>query len=405
MISRELYMTRIRPFMNKSIIKVIVGMRRTGKSVMLQLIQKELMESGVSAEQILSLNFESEKNSHLKTADALYAFIDEKINNAHGKVYIMLDEVQEVDNWQKTVNSLMVDFDSDIYITGSNANLLSGELSTYLAGRYVEIVVFPFSYSELIDLHKESGQDCNEDEIWGSYLRFGGMPFLFEVGYAPEASVQYLTDIYNSVVLKDVVQRNAIRNVELLDRIIKFVLSNVGSPISTKSISDYLKNEKRNIAPETVYNYLSACESAYLFHKAPRQDLIGKSLLKTQGKYFVSDHGLREAIYGNNRRDIEKTLENIVYMELLRHNYKVSVGTINGKEIDFFAEKQDKKMYVQVTCSMPSEDTLRREFEPLEAVRDNFPKLVVSMLDSIDLSRNGIRHVPIRSFLKSNLQY
>lgn len=405
MISRELYMTRIRPFMNKSIIKVIVGMRRTGKSVMLQLIQKELLESGVSTEQILSLNFESEKNSHLKTADALYAFIADKINNARGKVYIMLDEVQEVDNWQKTVNSLMVDFDSDIYITGSNANLLSGELSTYLAGRYVEIVVFPFSYSELIDLHKESRQDCNEDEIWGSYLRFGGMPFLFEVGYAPDASVQYLTDIYNSVVLKDVVQRNAIRNVELLDRIIKFVLSNVGSPISAKSISDYLKNEKRNIAPETVYNYLSACENAYLFHKAPRQDLIGKSLLKTQGKYFVSDHGLREAIYGNNRRDIEKTLENIVYMELLRHNYKVSVGTIDGKEIDFVAEKQDKKMYVQVTYSMPNEDTLRREFEPLETVRDNFPKLVVSMLDGIDMSRNGIRHVPIRSFLKSNLHY
>lgn len=398
-------MTRIRPFMNKSIIKVIVGMRRTGKSVMLQLIQKELLESGVSTEQILSLNFESEKNSHLKTADALYAFIADKINNARGKVYIMLDEVQEVDNWQKTVNSLMVDFDSDIYITGSNANLLSGELSTYLAGRYVEIVVFPFSYSELIDLHKESRQDCNEDEIWGSYLRFGGMPFLFEVGYAPDASVQYLTDIYNSVVLKDVVQRNAIRNVELLDRIIKFVLSNVGSPISAKSISDYLKNEKRNIAPETVFNYLSACENAYLFHKAPRQDLIGKSLLKTQGKYFVSDHGLREAIYGNNRRDIEKTLENIVYMELLRHNYKVSVGTIDGKEIDFVAEKQDKKMYVQVTYSMPSEDTLRREFEPLETVRDNFPKLVVSMLDGIDMSRNGIRHVPIRSFLKSNLHY
>lgn len=402
MIKRELYIKKIRPFFNKNIVKILVGMRRCGKSVMLQLVKDELIETGAAENQFVYINFESEKNARLKQAESLYRYISEKVEGIIGKAYIMLDEVQEVEDWQRVINSFMVDFDADIYITGSNAKLLSGEFATYLAGRYVEIVIYPFSFSEVLDLYKADRRDYNENEVFLEYLQFGGMPFLHEIGYDPVASGQYLTDIYNSVILKDVVQRNNIRDVELLDRIIKFIISNVGSPFSSKSISDYLKNEQRTVAPETVYNYISACENAYLFHRAPKQNLVGKALLRTQDKFFLSDHGIREAIYGNNRRDVERTLENIVYMELLRRGYKVTVGSINGKEIDFVAENRNEKMYVQVTYVMGSEDTITREFEPLTAIRDNYPKFVISMLDEIDMSRDGIQHVNIREFLKGN---
>lgn len=400
MIKRELYIKKIRPFFNKNIIKILVGMRRSGKSVMLRLIKNELMATGAKEEQFIYVNFESEKNSALKYSDVLYKFVLDKTKEITGKAYIMLDEIQEVEEWQKVINSFMVDCDADIYITGSNAKLLSGEFATYLAGRYVEIVIYPFSYSEVLDLYKADNNDFNENEVFLEYLQFGGMPFLHEIGYKPEASIQYLTDIYNSVVLKDVVQRNNIRDVELLDRIIKFIISNVGSIFSSKSISDYLKNEQRTVAPETVYNYIAACENAYLFHRAPKQNLIGKALLRTQDKFFLSDHGIREAIYGNNRRDVERTLENIVYMELLRRGYKVTVGSINGKEIDFVAEKRNEKMYIQVTYVMGSDETIKREFEPLTLIKDNYPKFVVSMLDEIDMSREGIRHINVRDFLK-----
>ena len=402
MIKRELYIKKIRPFFNKNLVKILVGMRRSGKSVMMQLVKDELIETGAAENQFVYINFESEKNARLKQAESLYRYISEKVEGIIGKAYIMLDEVQEVEDWQRVINSFMVDFDADIYITGSNAKLLSGEFATYLAGRYIEIVIYPFSFSEVLDLYKADRRDYNENEVFLEYLQFGGMPFLHEIGYDPVASGQYLTDIYNSVILKDVVQRNNIRDVELLDRIIKFIISNVGSPFSSKSISDYLKNEQRAVAPETVYNYISACENAYLFHRAPKQNLIGKALLRTQDKFFLSDHGIREAIYGNNRRDVERTLENIVYMELLRRGYKVTVGSINGKEIDFVAENRNEKMYVQVTYVMGYEDTITGEFEPLTAIRDNYPKFVISMLDEIDMSRDGIQHVNIREFLKGN---
>ncbi len=402
MIKRELYINKIRPFFNKNIIKILVGMRRSGKSVMLQLIKNELIETGAKEEQFIYVNFESEKNSPLKYSDILYKFVLDKTKEITGKAYIMLDEIQEVDEWQKVINSFMVDCDADIYITGSNAKLLSGEFATYLAGRYVEVVIYPFSYSEVLDLYKAENSDVNENEVFLEYLQFGGMPFLHEIGNTPEASIQYLTDIYNSVVLKDVVQRNNIRDVELLDRIIKFIISNVGSTLSSKSISDYLKNEQRVVAPETIYNYIAACENAYLFHRAPRQNLIGKALLRTQDKLFLSDHGIREAIYGNNRRDVEKTLGNIIFMELLRRGYNVTVGSINGKEIDFVAERRNEKMYIQVTYVMSSEETTNREFEPLMLIKDNYPKFVISMLDEIDMSREGIRHINVREFLKGN---
>ena len=402
MINRELYMSKIRPFFDKNIVKILVGMRRCGKSVMLQLIKNELIEMGIKKEQFIFINFESATTKNLKDADALYKFISEKVSEIEGKVYILLDEIQEVDGWENSINSFMVDFDADIYITGSNAKLLSGEFATYLAGRYVEIDIYPFSYNEVLDMYRSGKENFDEKKVFLNYLKFGGMPFLFSIGYGEDASLQYLSDIYNSVVLKDVVQRNNIRDVEFLDRIIKYVISNVGCTFSAKSISDYLKSEKRTIASETVYNYLKACENAYLFHRVRRQDLIGKEILKTQEKFYISDHGIREAIYGNNGRDVEKILENIVYMELLRRGYSVTIGNIAGKEVDFVAEKRNEKIYVQVTYVMGKEETIKREFDSLLAIKDNYPKYVISMLDEIDMSREGIHHINIREFLKND---
>ena len=271
MIPRERYMNKIRPFFNKEIVKVLVGMRRCGKSVMLQLIQEELKQSGISREQFITINFESAKNKVLKDADALYAFLSEKAGQVNKKVYIMLDEIQEVNEWQTCINSLLVDLDVDIYITGSNAKLLSGELATYLAGRYIEIKIYPFSFQEVLMVEPQA----DERDLFMRYLQYGGMPFLYTAKLEQENAITYLTDIYNSVVLKDVVQRNSIRDTDLLDRIITYVISNIGAEFSAKSISDYMKSENRKIAPETVYNYLQACENAYLLHRVKRQNLIG----------------------------------------------------------------------------------------------------------------------------------
>jgi predicted AAA+ superfamily ATPase len=403
MIKRELYLSKIRPFFNKNLVKVLTGMRRSGKSVLLQLIKDDLISSGISADQFIYLNFESAKNSRINSFDLLHDYISEKIQSSNEKTYILLDEIQKVDGWEKCINSLMVDFDVDIYITGSNAKLLSGELATYLVGRYVEINIYPFSFNEMIDMYKSQNNLMSENEIFLQYVKFGGMPFLFNLGYHENESLQYLTDIYNSVMLKDVIQRNNIRDVDLLDRIIKFVISNIGATFSAKSISDYMKNEQRKTAPETIYNYINACENAYLFHKVHRQNLIGRQILKTQEKFYLTDHGIREAIYGNNQRDIEKTLKNIVYMELLRRGYKVTVGIISGSEVDFVAEKRNEKIYIQVTYVMASEDTMQRETAPFYKIADNYPKYIVSMLDEIDMSKDGIKHLNIRNFLKNEL--
>ncbi len=401
MIKRELYLGKIRPFFNKKLVKVLTGMRRSGKSVMLKLIKDDLISTGVKEEQFIYLNFESAKNIRINSYELLFNYISENIQSTTEKKYILLDEVQEVEGWEKCINALMVDFDVDIYITGSNAKLLSGELATYLAGRYVEISIYPFSFMELIDMYKSQHEIINENEIFLKYVKYGGMPFLFNFGYNEDESLQYLTDIYNSVILKDVIQRNNIRDVDLMVRIIKFVISNIGSIFSAKSISDYFKNEQRKTAPETIYNYINACENAYFFHKVQKENLVSRQILKTNEKIYLTDHGIREAIYGNNQRDIEKTLENIVYMELLRRGYKVTTGTISGKEIDFVAERRSEKIYVQVTYVMASTDTIQREMAPFYKIGDNYPKYIVSMLDEIDMSQDGIKHINIRDFLKN----
>lgn len=398
MIKREAYMSRIRPFIGSDLVKVLTGIRRCGKSVMLELIQEEIMASGVDPSQFISINFENMSNASLCTAQALHDEIICRAAKISGKIYLFFDEIQEVQNWETCINSFRVELDCDIYITGSNAKLLSGELATYLAGRYVEFVIYPFSFDEFIQLYRTIFPEADVRTCFNRYLIAGGMPYLANLRYEETACRQYLQDLFNSVELKDIVQRNKVRDVDMLERIIAYVTANIGTTFSSTAISKYLKSEGRSVSPETVLGYLKACTDAFLFYQVKRQDLRGKKILTVNEKYYVADHGVREAVFGGNQRDINLVLENIVYLELLRRGYVVTVGKIGDKEIDFICESQGNRLYIQVAYLLASEETIQREFGVYERVRDNYPKYVLT-LDEFDMSRDGIKHRNIRDFL------
>lgn len=398
MIKRESYMARIRPFIDGDLIKVLTGIRRSGKSVMLELIKDELRARGVTEEQLVAFNFEDMRNAQLCTAEALHDELVRRAAPIKGKIYFFFDEIQEVERWERCVNSLRVEMDCDIYITGSNAKLLSGELATYLAGRYVEFIIYPFSFSEFLALYHSVEPDADTRTCFDRYLTFGGMPYLANLRFDETACRQYLRDLFNSVELKDIVKRNNVRDVDMLERIIAYVTANIGTTFSSTAISKYLKNEGRRVSPETVLNYLKACSDAFLFYQVRRQDLQGKKILTVNEKYYVADHGIREAVVGGNMRDINLVLENIVFMEALRRGYSVTVGKVGEREIDFVCERYGEKCYIQVTYLLAAEETVQREFGVYEHVQDNFPKYVVS-LDEFDMSRNGVRHYNIRDFL------
>lgn len=401
MIKREMYMRRIRPFIGTDLIKVMTGIRRCGKSVMLELIKQEILAMGVSPEQFISINFEDMSFSRLQTAQALHDEICERAKGISGKVYLFFDEIQEVRDWEKCVNSLRVKLDCDIYITGSNAKLLSGELASHLSGRYVEFVIYPFSFAEFSELYDEVQPGESVSGKFRKYLLCGGMPYLANIRYAEEPSRQYLRDLFNSVQLKDIVMRNNIRDADLLERVIAYVTQNVGSTFSATSLAKFLKSEQRSVAPETILNYVKYCCDAYLFYRVRREDLQGKQILSSNEKYYIADHGIREAVYGGNMRDINLILENIVFVELLRRGYTVAVGRNGDKEIDFVCDKQGERIYVQVTYLLASDETVRREFGAYDGVRDNYPKFVLS-LDEFDMSRDGIKHMNIRDFLHAD---
>lgn len=394
MIKRELYMAKIRPFIDKPIVKVLTGIRRCGKSVMLELIQNELIETGIKRSQIVPINFESRAVDYVKSSELTYQYIKQLTSKTSSKLYLFLDEIQELSEWETMINSCMLDFDVDIYITGSNAKLLSGELATYLAGRYVEFSIYPFSFKEILDIMP----DTDKSKAFQTYLTRGGMPFLYQFPIDEQGAMQYLNDIYDSIILKDIATRNKIRDIELLKRIIQFFISNIGNTFSASNITKYLKSELRAVSTETIYNYIEYCKNACLLHLVSREDVIGKKILQFQEKIYIADHGIREALYGSNMRDINQTLENIVYMELLRRNYKVTVGKKNSNEIDFIAVKGNEKVYVQVSYLLASDETVEREFSVLENIHDNYPKYVISM-DEINRGRNGIPNINIKDFL------
>lgn len=337
-------------------------------------------------------------NAKYCTADTLYEELARRISGISGKSYLFFDEIQEVADWEKCINSARVDFDCDIYITGSNAKLLSGELATYLGGRYVEFVIYPFSFEEYLECRKQGQAQISAADEFKNYIDLGGMPFLTNLHGDRTASLQYLRDVYSSVILKDVVKRNSIRDVDLLERIITYILANVGHTFSARSISNYFKSENRKVAPETILNYIKACCDAYLFFKLNREDIAGKKILSVNEKYYIVDHGIREAIYGSNTRDMDQLLENIVCMELIRRGYTVTIGKAGEKEVDFVAKSGNEKIYVQVAYLLSSQDTVEREFGAYDAIRDNYPKYVVS-LDDYNMSRDGIKHRNIRDFL------
>jgi hypothetical protein len=399
MISREQYMQKIRPFMNTPVVKVFTGIRRCGKSVMLELVQAELRQQGVPDNRILALNFESRADKRVQSLDTVMAAVNGLTAQANGKqIHLFLDEVQELAGWETLVNSLLVDIDADIYLTGSNARLLSGELATYLAGRYVEIKMYPFSFAEVLDLLARQKSELGKAEAFQLYLQRGGFPFLYNYPFSDVDANQYLSDIFDSTILKDIAQRNRVRDLAQLRQLVMFFIANVGNTFSAGSLVKYLKNQHRSISTETLYNYIEYCRSACLLHLVQRQDLVGKALLATQEKIYLADHGIREALYGNNQRDINQVLENIVYMELLRRGYDVTVGKAKNAEVDFCARKAGQTIYVQVCYLLATDETMEREFGVLLSIADNYPKYVLS-LDELDRSHQGILHKNIRDFL------
>ena len=400
MLKRDEYIKQIVPFIDKDVIKVLTGIRRSGKSVMLKLLMEELKNRGINENQFIYINFENLKYRNLKNYERLYDFILNKVDDKYKSYYIFLDEIQEVEEWERCVNSLRVDedFRFDIYITGSNAKLLSGELSTYLAGRYVEFVVYPFSFKEFFEIIQEKNQEIKVKEAFQKYVKFGGMPFLHNLDYNFEVSMQYLQDLYASIILKDITQRNNIRDTDLLERIINYIVMNIGNTFSATSISKFFKSENRKVATETILNYIKACEEAFLVYRVARNDLLGKKKLNVNEKYYIADHGIREAIMENNQKNINQVLENIVYFEMLRRGYNIKIGKVDNFEVDFVCKKNDETIYIQVSYLLASEDTKEREFSVLENIKDNYPKYVLSM-DEFDMSRNGIKHVNLIEFL------
>ena len=385
MVIREKYLSKIRPFIGKDIIKVLTGIRRGGKSVLLEQICSE-----INSPNTIFLNFEDMGNRNLCSGEALHEYVCEKIGSSTEQFYLFFDEIQEVSDWERVVNSLRVKFKADIYITGSNSRLLSGEFATYIAGRYISFVVYPFSFEEFAS----AGSYTLDD-----YIKCGGMPFLSSIDFEPEFSKNYLRDVFNSVVLKDIVKRNAIRDVDLLERIIAYALANVGHSFSATGISKYFKSENRTVAPETILNYLKACEEAFLLYRLKSCDINGKKILKVNEKYYVADHGLREAVIGENLQNMELVLENIAAIELLRRGYKVSVGRVGAREVDFIGEKSGEKLYVQVCYLLSEESTINREFGSLLEIRDNYPKIVLYKEGSFKGSYEGIPAVKIDDWL------
>ena len=397
MVERKEYLQKLWSWKDEQVIKVVTGIRRCGKSTLLKQYQNKLKSAGVTEEQIISINFEELENEPLLDYKSLYQYIKERLCEDK-MTYIFLDEIQKVTSFEKVVDSLHVKENIDIYITGSNAKLLSGELATYLAGRYVEFIVYPFSFAEFLELYHSVFPEETVQKSFQQYILYGGMPYLANIRYADEPSRQYLQDLFNSVQLKDIVKRNKIRDVDLLERIMAYVMANVGNTFSASSLAKFLKSEQRTVAPETILNYIRYCCDAYLFYQVKREKVQGKQILASNEKYYIADHGIREAVFGGNAKDINLTLENIVYLELLRRGYHVTVGKNQDKEIDFVCDKRGEKLYIQVTYLLASEETIQREFGVYDTVRDNFPKYVVSM-DEFDMSRNGIKHRNIRDFL------
>ena len=405
MINRPTYMNILQEFRDKKVIKIVTGIRRCGKSSLFLLFVEHLRSSGVQDDHIIQMNFESIRYKDITGYLDLYQAVSEKIAPTE-KTYILLDEVQMVKDWAKAVDSFLVDFDVDIYITGSNAYLMSSAFSTMLSGRYVEIKMLPLSFKEFLDFNTFD-ISISMDEKFREYLRFGGMPAVTEYNFNQQRINDMLEGIYSTVILKDVLERNKITDQALLRKIVAFLADNIGSMVSPNSIGNFLAGQgdidegkvRKNPASRTVEAYINYLQDAFIFYGAKRYDIKGKQHLKTLGKYYIVDIGLRNMLLGYRDVDRGHILENVVYFELLRRDYRVSIGKVGEREVDFLAEKPDNKMYVQVSESVAGEETRERELAPLRDISDNYEKIVLSMDRSFINSYDGIRVKNIIDFL------
>ena len=406
MIYRQTYIEKIMPYIDTPFVKILSGVRRCGKSTILKMVIEKLRELGISDERILTYSLDSLQYEGM-TAKMLYNEVKEKLTS-EGKTYLFLDEVQEVKDWEKAVNSFMTDFDVDLYVTGSNSRMLSSEISTYLTGRYISFRVFPLSFTEYLEFRKQSLVNAGESrpyltqkEEFARYLRFGGFPALHLQEYSVDEAYTIVKDIYNSTIYTDIVKRSQIRKVDQLERIVKFAFNNIGRTFSAASISKYLKSERRTIDNETVYNYLSKLESAFILHRCSRYDIQGKEILKTQEKFYVCDPAMKYSVLGYTPDSIAAMLENVVYLELMRRGYEVTIGQLASGEIDFVATKQENKIYIQIAERIEREETERREYNRLLGIADNYPKYVLRTDELAGGNYQGIKTMHIADFLLS----
>ena len=402
MIFRPKYVSEIMKYTDAPFVKVLTGVRRCGKSTILKMIIDELKKRNIPDERILSYRFDSMEYEGM-TAKEMFSEIKSKLSSDE-KTYLFLDEVQEIKHWEKTVNSLASDYNVDIYVTGSNSRMMSSEISTYLTGRYIAFRIYTLSFSEYLEFKKEYKTITDIKSEFAEYVRLGGFPATHLQNYTDDEVYTIVKDIYNSTIFSDIVRRNQVRKVDQLERIVKFVFDNVGKTFSAKSISDYLKSENRSIDNETVYSYLEKLESAYILHRCSRYDIQGKELLKTQEKFYLADPSLKYSVLGYKPTSVAAMLENVVYLELCRRGYSVNIGKSLNGEIDFIAEKQGEKIYVQVTKEIKTEETEKREYDRLLEIRDNYPKYLLTTDSFAGGNYEGIKTMHIADFLL-NEQY
>ena len=400
MINRPLYTEKIMVYTDTPFVKVLTGVRRCGKSTILKMIMEKLQtERGISADQIVFMRFDSMEYEDM-TAKQMFEAVKAKFSE-NKKTYLFLDEVQEIEGWEKVVNSLASDYDVDLYVTGSNSRMMSSEISTYLTGRYVSFRIFPLSFEEYLTFRKEYTEVKDIHAELADYIRLGGFPATHLRDYSQDEVYTIVRDIYNSTIFSDIVRRNQIRKVDQLERVVKYTFSNVGNTFSAKSISDYLKSEHRKIDNETVYSYLEKLEKAYLLYRCSRYDLQGKEILKTQEKFYLADTALRYSVLGYNPDSVASSLENVVYLELCRRGYEVNIGKTADGEVDFVAQRQGEKLYVQVTQEIRSEKTERREYDRLLEIKDNYPKYVLRTDEFAGGNYEGIKSMHVADFLLS----
>ncbi len=399
-IYRENYVKKIMAFTDTPFVKILTGVRRCGKSTIMQMIMDELRNRGISGERIIYVRFDSMDYDGF-TAKKLYEMLKAKLS-PHEKSYLFLDEVQDIPNWEKTVNSINTDYNVDIYVTGSNSRMMSSEISTYLTGRYVSFRIYTLSFAEYLIFKKQYAQPEHPHRELINYIKYGGFPAIHLQEYPLDWAYTIVRDIYNSTVFSDIVKRNQLRKVDQLERVVKFVFDNTGKTFSAKSISDYLKSEHRAIDNETVYAYLEKLESAYILHRCSRYDLQGKEILKTQEKFYLADPSFKYSVLGYHDESVAAMLENVVYLELLRRDYEVHIGKTADGEIDFIATKQGNRLYIQITREITSEKTEKREYDRLLEIKDNYPKYLLRTDEFAGGNCNGIKTMHIADFLLSD---